>query len=70
MKFPTSNHRPQKEPVPRTIQSNAQIVQEYLDKVNWKRFIKLYWYAVATAVGTVMAFIIGIGVAHKLVSFL
>lgn len=70
MKFPSSNHRPQKEPVPKTVESNAQVVQEYLDRVDWKRFVKLYWYGVATAVGTVMAFILGVGVANKLVSLL
>ena len=70
MKFPNSNHRPQKQPVPQNIESNAKLLEEVIEKVNWKKFIRIYWIAMASILGTAMVFIIGIGLANKLVSIL
>ena len=70
MKFPSSNHRPQKEPIPQSIESNAKILEEIAKKVDWKSFIRIYWISIASILGTVMAFIIGVGLANKLVSML
>ena len=70
MKFPNSNHRPQKPPVPQSIETNAKMLEEIVKKVDWKKFIRIYWIAIASILGTAMLFIIGIGLANKLVSIL
>tara|TARA_R100001086_G_scaffold248902_2_gene186938 strand:+ start:662 stop:880 length:219 start_codon:yes stop_codon:yes gene_type:complete len=70
MQFPARNHKPpqKKDPIPSTVESNAKLLEEQLEKINWKRVMRFYWWAVACLVGGIMAFIIGIGVANKIVS--
>lgn len=70
MKFPATNHKQPAQPVPLNIESNAKLVEEYIEKVNWKKFRRGYWYVVGSLVATAMLFILGIGIAHKLVSLL
>lgn len=70
MKFPQANHRPTTDPIPKTVESNAKLVEEYLEKVDWKKFIRTYWYIVGSVLATVMLFIVGVGIAHKIVSLL
>ena len=69
MKMPETNHINRK-PIPEYVESNIKKLEEYLKKINWNVFAKVYLIILGYVLLTVFALMMIIGVANSLVNII